>query len=138
MVCYCNLRKSNSLQVSTTPLSNLADLNNAVDWIVSTHPIISKSSSPYVNPLVTIPTVTFTFKSIFQLFWEINVYFSLSAFSQFHPVLCRNINFYHSVCSLVFYFDYNVSGHMAKIRRAACNSKSQFFCVSFSRRDSGF
>ena len=42
-------------QVSRTLLSILADLNNAVVWIVSTSPVFSKSSSPCTNPLVKVP-----------------------------------------------------------------------------------
>ena len=42
-------------QVSGTLLSILTDLNNAVVWMVSTRPLISKSSSPGTNPLVTVP-----------------------------------------------------------------------------------
>ena len=44
-------------QVSSSPrtvLSILADLNNAVIWIVSTRPLIFKSSSPLNNPSLTI------------------------------------------------------------------------------------
>ena len=61
-------------QVSRTLLSILADLNNAVVWIVSTRPVISKSSSPGINILVIVPratitisiTVTFMFQSFFN------------------------------------------------------------------------
>ena len=42
-------------QVSRTLLSILADLNNALVWMVSTRPFIYKSSSPFINPLVTVP-----------------------------------------------------------------------------------
>ena len=60
-----------SPRVSRTLLSIMADLNNAVVWMSSTRPLISKSSSPCTNPLVTIPsapiaigiTVTFMFHS---------------------------------------------------------------------------
>ena len=47
---------SKSPQVSTTPFSILADLNNAVVWMVSSRSLISKSPSPCTNPLGTIPS----------------------------------------------------------------------------------
>ena len=43
-----------SLIDSRTRLSILADLNNAVVWLVSTRPFIFKSSSPFINPLATV------------------------------------------------------------------------------------
>ena len=45
-------------QVSSTLLSILTDLNNAVVWMVSTRPLISKSSTPCTNPLVTVPNIS--------------------------------------------------------------------------------
>ena len=62
-----------SPQVSRTLLSVLTNLNNAVVWMVSTHPVISKSPSPCTNPLVTAPstpitidiTIIFMFHSFF-------------------------------------------------------------------------
>ena len=58
-----------SPHVSRTLLSILADLSNAVVWIVSILPLISKFSSLSTSPLVTVPrapttigiTVTFMF-----------------------------------------------------------------------------
>ena len=44
-----------SLQVSRTLLSILADPRNAEVWMVSTRSFISKSSSPFINLLVTVP-----------------------------------------------------------------------------------
>ena len=44
-----------SPQVSRSLLSILIDLNNAVVWIVSTRPLIFKSSCPFTNPLATVP-----------------------------------------------------------------------------------
>ena len=44
-----------SPQISRTLLSILADPNNVVVWMVYTRPLISKSSSPYTNLLVTLP-----------------------------------------------------------------------------------
>ena len=53
MVFHWSLSDSKSPQVSRTLLSILAYLNNVVVWTVSTRPVISKSSSPCTNPLVT-------------------------------------------------------------------------------------
>ena len=74
MVFHWSLSNSKSPQVSKTLLSILADRNNAVVWVVSTRPVISKFSCPCTNPLVTVPrapitigiTVTFTFLSLFN------------------------------------------------------------------------
>ena len=68
---YWSLGDSKSLQVSRPLLSILADLSNAVVWMVSTRPLIFKSSSPCTNPLITVLsesfrigiTVTFMFHS---------------------------------------------------------------------------
>ena len=47
---------SKSPQVSRTILSILADFDNAVVWMVSTYPIISKHFSPCTNRFVTLPS----------------------------------------------------------------------------------
>ena len=60
MVFHWSLSDSKSPQVSRTLLSILAVLNNVVVWMVSTLPPISKSSSPYSNPLVTVPKALIT------------------------------------------------------------------------------
>ena len=54
MIFHWSLSDSKFPQVSRTLLSILADLNNAVVWTVSTRPVISNSSSPCTNPLVTV------------------------------------------------------------------------------------
>ena len=61
MVFHCSLSDSKSPQVSRTRLSILVVLNNVVVWMVSTRPPISKSSSPFSNPLVTVPNPPITF-----------------------------------------------------------------------------
>ena len=74
MVSHLSLSDSKSLQVSRALLTILADLNNAVVWMVFTRPLISKSSCPWINPLVTVPrapialgiTVTFMSQFFFQ------------------------------------------------------------------------
>ena len=73
MVFHCSLSDSKS-QIIRTLLSIQADLNNTVVWIVSTCPLISKSSYPLTNPSVTVLgapitigiTVTFMFHSFFS------------------------------------------------------------------------
>ena len=73
IVFHRSLSDSKSLQVSRTLLSILADLNNAVVWMVSTLPLISKSSTLFISPLLTQPrvpitigiNVTFMFHSFF-------------------------------------------------------------------------
>ena len=74
MVFHWRLSDSKSPQVSRTLLNILAVFNNAVVWMVSTRSPTSKSSGPFNNPLVTIPTapitigiiVTFMFHSFFN------------------------------------------------------------------------
>ena len=52
----------------------LAVLNNAVVWMVSTRPPTSKSSSPFSNPLVTVPkapiTIAIIVTCMFQSFYN--------------------------------------------------------------------
>ena len=60
MVFHWSLSDSKSPQVFRTLLSNLAVLNNAVVWMVSTRSPTSNSSSPFSNPLVTVPNAPIT------------------------------------------------------------------------------
>ena len=60
MVFHGSLSDSKSPQVYRTLLSILTVLNNVVVWMVSTCPSTSKSSSPFSNPLVTVPKATIT------------------------------------------------------------------------------
>ena len=75
MVFQWNLSDSKSPQVSRTLLSILADLNDVVVWIVSTRSLISKSSSSFINPLVTVQrapiTISINITFIFQSFFSI-------------------------------------------------------------------
>ena len=65
MVFHWSLSDSKSPQVSRNLLSILAVLNNAVVWMVSTRPPTSKSSSPFSNPLVTVPNAPIAIGIIF-------------------------------------------------------------------------
>ena len=60
MVFHWNLSDSKSPQVSRTLLSILAVFNNVIVWMVSTCPPTSNSSSPFSNPLVTVPNAPIT------------------------------------------------------------------------------
>ena len=60
MVSHWSLSDSKSPQVSRTRLRILAVLSNAVVWIVSTRLPTSKCSSPFSNPLVTVPNAPIT------------------------------------------------------------------------------
>ena len=86
-----SLSDNKSPQVSRALLSILVDLSNALVWIVSTRLLISKSFSPFTNPLVTVRripftigiTVTFMFHSFFQFPRKVEVLILL-AFFQFY------------------------------------------------------
>ena len=72
MVFHRSLNGSKSPQVSRNLLCILANLNKAVVWMVSTRPLISKSSSSDINTLATVSsalitnsiTVTLMFKNV--------------------------------------------------------------------------
>ena len=57
---YWSLSESKSPQISRTILSIQAILNNAVVWMVSTRPQTAMSSSPFSNPLITVPNTPIT------------------------------------------------------------------------------
>ena len=60
MVFHWSLSDYMFPQVSRTFRSIQAVLNNVVLWMVSTCPSTSKSSSPFSNPLVTVPKAPIT------------------------------------------------------------------------------
>ena len=120
-------------------------ISNAIVWMVSTPPVISKSSSPSINLLVAVPRapitigiiVTFMFHSFFISLARSRYlsFFSCSfSFTQW-PVgtakfTARQVLFF----LLVMFW----SGHLAEIRWSVCISKSYWsLCVSFSWTDSG-
>ena len=142
MVFHWSLSDSKSPQVSRALLSIL---NNGVVWMVSTRPLISKSSNPFNNPLVTVPkapitidiVVTFMFHSFFQFPCKIHVLIILFTSFQFYSVVSRDSkvdNFVSSLFSLIIIR----SGRLVKIRWSVYMSKSQMsLWVSFSGTDAG-
>ena len=116
MVFHWSLSDSKSPQVSRTLLSILAVFNNAVVWMVSTHPPTSKSSRPFNYPLVTVPKAPITIGTIVTFMFHI--FFNslarsryLSFFSHFsvYSVICQDgkvDNFANSF----FFFRWLLSG----------------------------
>ena len=73
MFSHWTLNDSKSFQVSRTFLSIWADLDNVVVRMVSTSPLISKSSSPFTNPLrivLIITGITVTLLLLILLFYS--------------------------------------------------------------------
>ena len=89
MVFHWSLCDSKSPQVSKTLLSILVVLNNAVVWMFSIRPLTSKPSSPFNNPLVTVPKapitvgiiVTFRFHSFFNSLARSSIFLSFHILS---------------------------------------------------------
>ena len=108
MVFQRCLSDSKSPQVSRTLHRIMAILNNAVVWIVSTRPSVSKSSSPFNNPLVTLLKaaitigiiVTFMHNSFFQFPSKDEVLILLFTFFQFYFVVSHNCQVHNFTSSL--------------------------------------
>ena len=145
MISRWSLSDSESLQVSRTLLSILVDLNNAVIWMVSTRPLISKYSSPCINPLVSVPLALITIGIIVTFMFHS---FSIPkqgpdtnpSFSFLSILLCGLLGQQgprfgkFSICLLIIIW----SGRLAEIRWSVCISKFQRrLCASFFRTGSG-
>ena len=140
MVSHWILSDSKSPQVSRTILSILADLNNAVVWMVSTRPLISKSSNSYTSLLVTVPrapitlgiTVTFMFHNFFNSLARSRYlfFFSLS----FYSVVSWDSKVHNSAGSLLFIYFLKIitrSGRLAEIGGISLHLKipEEFVCL---------
>ena len=117
MVFNWSLSDSKSLQVSRTLLNILADLNNAVIWMVSPRPFIFKSVSSLTKPFMAVPsvpisigiTVTFMLPSFFQYSSKVLVLISLFAFFQFYLVFSRSVKVnYSAEPGFFFWFFFTV------------------------------
>ena len=134
-----------SPHVSRILLSILADLSNTIVWMVSTRPFISKSSSPFIDPLVIVPrapitigiNVSFMFHSFFSslvrsrylFFFSLSFNFTLGSAGTAKPTSLQVIFFLLIIIR---------SGRLAEIRRSVWMTKSQrSLCVSFAMTDVG-
>ena len=115
MVFHWSLSDSKTSQLSRTLHSMLTVFNNAVVWILSTRLPTSKSSSPFNNPLVTIPKahitigiiVTFMFNSfLFQFPSKVEVLILLFTLFQFYSVVSRDCKVDKFANSLFFSFSF--------------------------------
>ena len=145
MVFHWSLSDSKFPQVSRTFLSILAVLNNALVWMVPTHPPTSKSSSPFSNPLVTVPNAPITIGIIVTCMFHS---FSIplqgrDSYSSFHilsMLFCGQPGQQSRLfCKFSFFLLIIIkSGLLAGIRRSVCMLKShRSLCVSFSRTGAG-
>ena len=138
MVFHWSLRDSKSSQVSRTLLSILAVLNNAVVWMVSTRPPISKSSSPFNNPFATVPKAPITI-GIIVTYMSHSLPNSLARsryiyfFSYSISFILRSAGTAKSMILQILFLLLLIiirSGFLVEIRWSVCLSKShRSFCV---------
>ena len=145
MVFHWSLSDSKFPQVSWTLLSILAVLNNAVVWMVSTRPLTSKSSSPFNNPLVTVPNAPITIGIIVTFMFNCCFFFNsqerlryLYSFSHFFSFILWSAGTAKTTILLVLFFFFFLliffffffwliivrSGFLAEIRWSVWMSKS--------------
>ena len=145
MVFHWSLSDSKSPQVSRTLLSILAVLNNAVVWMVSTRPPTSKPTSPFINPLVTVPKAPITIVIIVTCMFH--SFFNSLASSRYLSFFSHSFRFIlwsagtaKSTILQIFFFLLIIikSGLLVGIRWSVCMLKSyRSLCVSFSRTGAG-
>ena len=147
MVFHWSLSDSKSPQVSRTLLSILVVLNNDVVWMVSTRPPTSSSSSPFSNPLVTIPNAPITIGVIVTCMFH--SFFNSLAKSRYLSFFSHSFSFIlwsartakSTILQVLFFFFLLIiirSGLLAGIRWSVCLLKShRSLCESFSRTGAG-
>ena len=139
MIFHRSLRGYKSAQVLRTLLDILANLNNAVVWIVSTCPLISNPCTPCTNYLVTVPSASISHwhhchlhVPLFFLFSsKVYVLISLLSFLQFYPEVTQDVKVHHSAGPHLFLLTTTRSGCLAEIRWSISISKSQRISLSY-------
>ena len=103
--------------------------------MVSVCPLISVSSTPFINSLMTVPrapitigiNITFMFHSFFSSFFSLSCNLTLWSAKTAKSTILQ---------VLFFLLIIIMSGHLAEIKWSICMSKSlRCLCVSFSRTD---
>ena len=126
MVFHLSLSDSKS-QVSRTFLSILADLNNTVVRKVSTRPLISKSSSPCINPLMTVLSIPITIGITLTVMFH--SFFSSLARSSY-------LSFFSFSFSLTLWSTGTAKSTIWKVLFFMLTINREF-CVSLSKTNSG-
>ena len=145
MVFPWSLIDNKSPQVSRTLLNILAVLNNVVVWMVSIRLPTSKSSSPFSNPLVTVPNAPITIGIIVTFMFH--SFFNSLARSRYVSFFSHSFSFIlwsaRTIKSTILHFLFFLliivrSDLLAEIRWSVCMLKSHSsLCVLFSRTDAG-
>ena len=86
-----SLSDSKSPQVSMTLLSILANFNNTVVWMLFPRSLISESSSPYTNLLMTVPSLPLTI--VIAITFIFHIFFSSLARSRFLSLFLLSFSF---------------------------------------------
>ena len=113
MVSHWSLSDRKCPQISRTLFSILANFDKAIIWMVSTCPLISQSSNPFIKPFwivlsapITIGmTVTFIFNS-FLFSCRVLVLIYLFAFFYFYSVVQQDAKVHYSEGSLLSFFSF--------------------------------
>ena len=145
MVFHWSLSDNKSPQIYRNLLSILADLINAVYGMVSSRPVISKSSNLFTNFSLTIPRAPITIGIIVPFMFHSFFYFIampkyLSFFSLSFNFTLRLAGRAKSSILQVLHFLLIIirSSRLAEIRWSVCMSQShKSLCVSFFRTGTG-
>ena len=100
MVSHWSLSDNKPPQVSKTLLRILAVLSNAVVWMVSTCPLISKSSSHFIILLGIVPSVLITVGFLVTFIFHSFCYFFVLFFCLFFCLFCFIYLFFFCFCFL--------------------------------------